>query len=231
METGFSFPGSFADRHGTEQITWRVSPSTRRQPPGVMGYEIETTIRGVTFWGYDFDGLEPRDPGQAIAAGLPLSRLSGDLADSVIKGDLPCTVQVDGQRSPVVVTFTLTLPAAERGPERQYPSPKNLHLSLIVADQRCDVDDDWFEEGVLQLDKAASRFGARLVCCVTCLYSDYSPAGQGLMGMRCHRGAKEQYLAVRSKRDYWSVPVTEDVMETYLCQEWERRVPGTGYRG
>ena len=231
MESGFSFPGAFTDQHGTEQITWRVSPSTRRQPPGVMGYEIETTIRGVTFWGYDFDDLEPRDPDKAIAAGLRLSRLGGELADSVIKGDLPCTIEVDGQRALAVVTFTLTLPGAERGPERQHPSPKNLHLSLIAADQRCDVDDDWFEDGVLRLDQEVEDVGARLVCCATCLYSDYSPAGHGLMGMRCHRSAKAQYLAVRSKLDYWSVPVAEDVMETYLCPEYERRIPGTGYRG
>ena len=69
------------------------------------------------------------------------------------------------------------------------------------------------------------------MCCFTCLYSDYSPAGHGLLGMRCHRNAKEQYLAVRAKVDYWSVPVAEDVMESYLCPKYERRVPGTGYRG
>src|SRR5262249_1529919 len=39
--------------------------------------------------------------------------------------------------------------------------------------------------------------GVRLACCVTCLFSDYSPAGHGLLGMQCHRSAKEQYLAVR----------------------------------
>jgi hypothetical protein len=72
---------------------------------------------------------------------------------------------------------------------------------------------------------------ARLMCCVSCLYSDYSPDGHGLMGMRCHRDAKEQHLAVRSKADYWSVPVTEEVPETYLCPECQCRVPGTGYRG
>ena len=157
MESGFSFPGTFTDRGGTERITWRVSPSTRRQPPGVMGYEIETTILGVPFWGYEFDDLEPRDPDQAIAAGLRLSRLSGELTDSVIKGDLPCTIELDGQRSRAVVTFALTLLSAERGPEHQHSSPKNLHLSLIVADQHCDVDDDWFEDGVLRLDQVARR--------------------------------------------------------------------------
>jgi hypothetical protein len=49
--------------------------------------------------------------------------------------------------------------------------------------------------------------------------------------MSCHRDAKDQYLAVRSKADYWYVPVTEGVMETYLCPEYQRRVRGTGYRG
>jgi Family of unknown function (DUF6304) len=227
VESSISFPGAFVDRDGTEQITWLVNPSTRHVPRGTTGYEIETTIRGVPFWGYDFDGLEPRDPNQAIAAGLSLSRLSGELADSVIRGDLPCTVEVDGLRARAVITFTLMLLNAER----QDLSPKSLHLSLAIAGQRCDVDDDWFEDGILQLDQAASRIGPRLVCCATCLYSDYSPGGHGLTGMRCHRGAKAQYLAVRSKLDYWRVPVTEDVMETYLCPEYERRIPGTGYRG
>ncbi len=66
---------------------------------------------------------------------------------------------------------------------------------------------------------------------MTCQFSDYSPYGHGLMGMRCHRGAKEQYLAVRSKDDYFSVPKTEEVMETHSCAEFELRTRGTGYRG
>lgn len=37
------------------------------------------------------------------------------------------------------------------------------------------------------------------------------------MGMRCHRNAKEQYLAVGFNADYWSVTVTEEAPETYLC--------------
>jgi len=231
MESAFSFPGAFTDRHGTELIIWHVNPSARRQPPGVLGYEIETTIRGCAFWGYAFDDLEPRDADQASAAGVALSRLSGELTDSVLSGDLPCTVQANGERVPSVVTFTLVLQGASRGPLRQVPRPKNLHLTLTVGDQHLDVDDDWLEDGLLRLDQAARDAGASLICCLTCRYSDYSPAGHGLAGMRCHRGAKAQYLAVRSKRDYWNVPVTEDVLETYLCPEYEPRIPGTGYRG
>ena len=49
--------------------------------------------------------------------------------------------------------------------------------------------------------------------------------------MRCHRDAKTHYLSVHSKRDYWGVPVTEEVPEFYRCEQYEKRRPGTGYRG
>ena len=49
--------------------------------------------------------------------------------------------------------------------------------------------------------------------------------------MLCHRDAREQSLAVRSKRHYLGVPATEVVMETYLCPQYEPRVAGNGYRG
>ena len=62
------------------------------------------------------------------------------------------------------------------------------------------VDDEWFEDGVQRME-AALPVSVRLASCFTCLFSDYSPAGHGLLGMSCHRGAKEQYLTVKSKLD------------------------------
>jgi len=49
--------------------------------------------------------------------------------------------------------------------------------------------------------------------------------------MLCNREAREQYPAVRSKGDYWSVPTAEEVPESYRCPERTKREPGTGYRG
>jgi hypothetical protein len=68
-------------------------------------------------------------------------------------------------------------------------------------------------------------------CCLTCGLSDYSPGGNGIVGMRCHRDARSQYLASRGKWEYWAVPVTEEVPEFYWCDRFEQRLPGTGYRG
>jgi hypothetical protein len=219
----FSFQGGYEDPRGREAIVWQTEPWNRGPAPG---YEFHTVIRGTRFWGYDFDALEPADHDVAKTAGFSLSR-ADELVDCILTGELPCSVNEAGRMVPGVVSFRLDL----------YPrhgadvyNPKNLQLTTTIGGERFEVTDNWFEDGVLRLDKALPP-EVQLVCCATCLFSDYSPGGHGLMGMRCHRDAKQQYLAVRSKRDYWSVPVTEEVMETYLCPEYQRRIPGTGYRG
>ena len=76
--------------------------------------------------------------------------------------------------------------------------------------------------------------GSYLRACITCAYSDYSPGGNGLFGgLACFRGHKAEYLAVRSKRDLLDIwdKRTGFVQETYLCPEFDRRQPGSGYRG
>jgi hypothetical protein len=219
----FSFPGSYKDDAGTESIVWQVQPSTRRGP--YPGFEVRAVIRGVEFWGYEFDGLEPIDHEAAAAAGFRFPE-HGELDLCVLRGDLPCTVDVAGQKTAGAVCFALTLNPSVR----TSTAPTNLTLTTTVRDTTYSVEDEWFEGGMQRLQDGLPA-DVRLICCFTCLLSDYSPLGHGLLGMRCHRDASEQYLAVTSKQEYWSVPVTEDVMETYLCSEFQPRVPGTGYRG
>ena len=214
------FAGSYEDAIGIEEISWLVKPSTRRSPPGQSGFELWTTIRGVAFWGYDLDGLEAEDHALAASQGFR----EGDLSDCVLSGDLPCVVEQRGTRENGAIRFRLELPP--RDPTR----PANLRLSFAISDQRYEVVDEWFENGVLRLAKLLPP-ETHLICCATCLFSDYSPGGHGLLGMRCHRNAKQEYLAVRSKPEYWRVPVTEEVIETHHCDEFQHRVPGTGYRG
>ncbi len=217
------FAGSYRDATGTEQVQWRIEGSRRYGYPQL---EVSTTIRGVPVSGTDFDGLEPVQTADPRAGALALNT-AGEVGDCVLTGDLPCAVVVAGQRREVAIHFVLDLRA---DPARNAARPGNLRLSARIDSATFKVTDDWFEDGVLRLADMLPP-DARLMCCATCLYSDYSPGGHGLMGMRCHRNAEQQYLAVRSKADYWSVPVTEEVPETYLCPEYQRRIPGTGYRG
>ena len=224
----FSFPGRYCDDLGEETIVWRIEESRCRQPPHVgPGYEVHTSIRGVPCWSYDFDSMEPVDVSHADRHRLSLSDTSGELTDCVLGGELPCSADTATGAIAVGINFELDLRRAALADAR---SPHNLSLFAALDGQVYRVDDDWFEGGLIRLDSLLPS-PTRLRACITCLYSDYSPAGHGLTGMACHRDAKDQYLAVRSKADYWSVPITEEVIETYLCSEYRRRVPGTGYRG
>jgi hypothetical protein len=226
--TPFSFDGTYADARGSEAIKWTVRESDCATPLGHgPRFDIHTTIRGVAVWGYDFDGLEPVEMDDVSNERLSLGAESRELDECILTGDLPCVVDGTGTSIAATVRFRLTLGQAARS---NVAAPRNLQLTLELDSGVFQVQDDWFEGGMLQLNASLPE-GTSLRCCVTCLYSDYSPGGHGLIGMACHRDAKEQYLAVRSKLDYWSVPVTEDVLETYVCPEYERRRPGTGYRG
>jgi hypothetical protein len=91
----------------------------------------------------------------------------------------------------------------------------------------------WFEDELLDLQRQLPP-GAYLKACINCAYSDYNPYGHGMFGcLACFRGNKAGYWAVGGKRDLLLVrdTMTEYVQETYLCPEFERRHPGTGYRG
>jgi hypothetical protein len=217
------FEGGYEDAIGGEPILWLATTSSE---PGVPRFKLAIEIRGIEFSGYDFDGMEPADGGEALAAGFAL-KATGDLYQCVLRGELPCSISESGRVRSGRVSFALDL-RSEATADRA--APQNLTLRMSVAGKTYTVVDEWFESGIERL-QAELPTGVQLVCCFTCLFSDYSPHGHGLVGMRCHRGAKERYLSVRSKFDYFSVPVTEDVMETYVCPEYEPRIPGTGYRG
>lgn len=218
-----SFPGSYEDNRGVESITWRFVP-TQRYGPRDRRFEIHTVVRGIAVWAFDFDGLAPDDEDPSHQELLSLSA-AGELDRCVLSGDLPCIVQVAGERRLATVRFTLDLRLRE-----PTSAPRNLRLEADIDGTTYQAVDDWFEGGMKRLE-AEFPSHIRLLSCVTCLYSDYSPDGRGLISISCHREAKEQYLAVRSKLDYRAVPVTEEVPETYHCSDYQRRIPGTGYRG
>ena len=218
----FRFTGTYQDERGAEEVVWHVRPVETPGDP-IPRFEIGTVIRGVEVRGFDFDGLDPVDSVAAAAAALGGR---SELTNCVLSGLLPCVLEANGERQEATVTFRLDL---SRNSERA-AQPKTLRLEVSRGSVLVQVEDDWFEDGLQRL-AANLPEGEGLVSCVTCLFSDYSPYGHGLTGMLCHRGAKEEYLAVRSKYEYWSVPVTEIVMETHFCDEYRLRLPGTGYRG
>jgi transcriptional regulator with XRE-family HTH domain len=213
-----SFPGGYEDDRSVESVTWRIEPSDRNSAK-LPRFEIHTIVRGVSIWGLDFDSLKPSEPDAAEVECLTLN-LAGELDKCLLRGDLPCTIDIHGKRQQSAVHFALDLRNA-----RSARRTEHLHLSVIVDGMTFAVTDEWFEDGLQRLEDALPG-GVRLTCCLTCRYSHYSSGGHGLLGIACHRGAKAEYLAARSHADYGSVPVTEEVPEIYLCPDYERRIQG-----
>ena len=91
----------------------------------------------------------------------------------------------------------------------------------------------WFEDELLEIQNQLPE-DVFLKSCINCQFSDYSPYGHTAFGaMMCFRNIKEEYNKVHSKEDFWKVYDRYDriVQETFVCDEFECRVSGTGYRG
>ena len=207
--------GSFADDRGEEPVSWRVADSEHPRRQGT--FDVTAQIRGVRVRGPHFGVLEPDSPTDAVSVNE-----ANELVGGVLTVEVPMVTNEPGiDRGLLTLTFDLT---NERVPHE--PTAVGV---LVLGDVTLGPSPAGTLEDVLGCLERDPQF--RLRCCYTCGLSDYSPSGVELVGMRCHRDAREDYLAVRSKAGYWTVPVTEHVPEFYWCDRWEARQPGTGYRG
>jgi len=209
-----SLEGSYADEAGIDQVTWSIADSNR---PGWAGrYEITGRIRGVQVSGADFTDLEP----DAAFTTLTLNP-AGEIDNCELRVQVPATL--NGAHSPQgLLALTFHLGAGT------YEPVVDAAITAGPTTVR-NSQEERLEEVLGGLVRQLGE--VEWECCLTCGLSDYNPGGNGLMGMRCHREARSQYLSARSKMEYWSVPVTEEVPEFYRCDQYERRRSGTGYRG
>jgi len=110
---------------------------------------------------------------------------------------------------------------------------ENAIFSLSINNTQFKSKADMMEEGLENLQK---QFDGKYAFknCFGCLYSDYSPYGNGFFGsMQCFRDKKEDYLKANDKMDY--ITLADEgfmaVQETYLCDDFKPRKKNTGYRG
>ena len=192
---------------------------------------LSVTIRGVEFRGDDFDALEPAseaDPSRL--ASFPLQQNA--LCSCVIDADIPVPVVTPEGSSEGVLAMHLELgdPAPNGGIDREYLSLRLGFGDWVLSSRGWS---GWFEDELSDLQRQMPA-GTYLKTCINCAFSDYSPLGHGLFGgLACFRDNKTGYRAVQTKRDLFGIwnTMTGFVQETFLCPEFERRSPGTGYRG
>ena len=214
------YPARYTDRVGKEASSIANDGAT-----------LSMVVRGVVFEGSDFDSLEPvgeTDPARLASFTLQ----QGSLCSCVIEADIPIPIATPGGTEDGILTARLELgnPASNGGLDREHLT---LELRFGGRAFRSSGRSGWFEDEMLDVQNQLPP-GTHLRACITCAYSDYSPVGHGLFGsLACFRDNKSEYLAVRSKADLFRIwgTMTGFVQETYLCPEFERRQPGTGYRG
>ena len=215
----FRYPAIYADAYGPEQTSISNDGETLTVP-----------IRGVPFTGTDFDALRP--PADATAEQLRTFSLHhGVLCACRIRCSIP--VPIGGRMETVgelAIELSLGDPAPPRGLDREA-----LRIALHYGGKAIagSSSGGWFEDELLSIQSQLPE-GVFIKACINCQYSDYGPAGHGMFGgMMCFRNIKAEYVKVRTKRDFWAVHDRFDrwVQETYLCAQFERRKPGTGYRG
>lgn len=219
------YKARYEDRFGEERTTILNDGET-----------LTMVVRGVRFQGDDFDGFEPKGV-TAPAQLATFTLLHGSLGYCTIEADIPVPVVTPTGTVDGLLTFVLELgdplPTGQMDRER-------LTLRLNSSEQTyfSDGRTGWFEDEMLDLQRKLPP-GTFLKACINCAFSDYSPYGHGLFGnMICFRANKAGYLALPSGEDfekdaYFAVleTVSETVQETHLCPEFQRRAPGTGYRG
>jgi len=212
------YDGTYSDARGCEAIALTNDGTTLR-----------VAIRGVEFSGCDFDGLSPADSSKELA-GFTLR--GGELCACSFAFDIPIPVIAEEAEmaGKLHVELELGAPAPNGGLDRE-----QLKLTLEYGEHRVvsPGNSGWFEDELVHIQRQLPEH-AFMKACINCLFSDYSPYGHGLFGgMMCFRNIKIDYLQVKSKRDLLWLQGRQDrmVQETYLCPEFARRVPGTGYRG
>jgi Family of unknown function (DUF6304) len=220
-----TYPARYKDRFGEEATTIQNDGET-----------LTIVVRGVRFQGNDFDSFEPQ--GVSDPAQLPsFTFLHGSLCFCVIEADISVPVVTPTGIVDGLLTFQLEL--GEPLPTGQMDRER-LKLCLKVNDRPyfSEGKSGWFEDEMLDLQGKLPP-GTFMKACINCAFSDYSPYGHGLFGnLICFRANKKGYLGLPSGEDfskdaYFDVmeTVSEMFQETYLCPEFEKRVPGTGYRG
>jgi hypothetical protein len=222
----------YKDKHGEEQTNINNNGET-----------LSLVLRGVTFQGSDFDGLEPvgsYEPEQLSSFTFAM----GDLCDCTLDVEIPITIatrELHAEEAGVALRESTAEGLLRAHIDLGSPTPKGgitheaLQLSILLKEKTfvSQGRSGWFEDELLELQRQLPA-GTYLKICFQCAFSDYSPFGHGLFGgLACFRGQKQKYQAIQKKQqllELWE-SMTEFVQETHLCPEFERRRPNTGYRG
>jgi hypothetical protein len=212
------YPAKYCDEFGEEITTIKND-----------GKLLRMILRGVEFQGSMLDDWEAITE---IPPSVSFPQYHGELCAYILELEMPGSIVQNNHVLPGMlrVRLELGIPSANGGLDRE-----DLQLELILDNlsfKSCGKH-GWFEDELLEIHKLLPP-QTYLKSCFNCAFSDYCPAGCGLFGcMACFRNTKQEYRSLTGKAAFFDLQdrIAEQVQETYLCPEFEKRTPNTGYRG
>jgi hypothetical protein len=204
----------YRDEFGVEAVTLR-----RREDM------FDLVIRGIEFTiSANFDSFEP-----VHKADSGSERFKWD-ADGFVRGcrlTVYVPLSVTGGVSAELILYS------EIPDEMDGNDSAKLYLELWIDGKFIASESDWrVEDGGLRLFKKFAP-EVRPGCCLTCAFSDYPPGYSD--PFYCFRDVGAEYVQVRGGLEMMKFrkthPETEIVHELHVCDQFQPRIPGTGYRG
>ena len=189
------------------------------------GSELHLRFRGLHFVGGDFDGLEAQSVQEARECGVGLTA-DGELCACTMRFVIP-TALLKGEALWLDCTLVLGKPSPRGGIDEER---LQIRASTRARQYTSPGTSGWFED---ELAACTAALGP-MKNCFGCGLSDYHPVGNGLFGhLGCFRAQAAAYRLVESKSQLFELwqATTPKVQETWLCEAFEARSPGSGYRG
>jgi Family of unknown function (DUF6304) len=214
-----SYPAKYFDKNGEFETTIRNDYKTLRM-----------NLRGVEFLGESFTGLYTEEVDNPVLANFTFAQEC--LSDCKISYEMP--IEIIAENNVIIGNLVVQIELGKPN-EKGWSERDDVILVLSYDDKifRSKVKSEWFENELLDIQNQLP-INHKLKCCFGCIYSDYSVYGHGFFGdLMCYRNIKEDYKKVSDKKRFMEIMenFTEYVQETYLCEEFEVRKTGTGYRG
>ncbi|NJO92758.1 MAG: hypothetical protein HC831_30165 [Chloroflexia bacterium] len=232
-----TFPTIYKDKFG--QVKTKIENRFDEE----TSYSLSLTINGVQFRGSSFDDFELVHPENYSEESLNRFTFNKvkiwnsdkyvfELCNCELHFQIPVKIidiknntEIDTE---IFIELSLGNPAKNGGIDFE-----NAKFNITLNNENYISEGDVFEDALVELQ---NQFKGKyhFKNCFGCLYSDYSPYGNGFFGdLLCFRNCKSEYLRANSKSLLIDLIENQGVavQETWCCKEFKERKMNTGYRG